>query len=540
MSGKSPTRGLKLQNGALGVIPPELENCCQQGRYTLHNEARWSLSAQVLSLFVPSVYLTATEAMNQHPCVLVLSILVLSRLAAAQSPDFLHPTQTGPFQVNGLSFVEFSITGPQSGFLDPLNLGSGPVTTLDQIVSEIKATGTNLVKINLTLGQMKSPTDNAYDPSVPFPLEGTASNVIAFGQKLVAQGIPCMMVGLAPLLEKRPNPSDPRAFMAQHIPRLVSTAQIAESAGCEYFILYSDDLEGLTVNSNLVDLWTQAANQVRAVFSGRLTSCSTWGGQAQGYWWGNRPPEIAAIQDVFGIEFGSDLTNQADPTVAELVATYQSDSQGVNTLQGVADTHALYGKPILITDIAFASFPNAAMSELSLFELQPGSVWPPVDYQAQVNLYQAFFQAMATLDPTWFWGGGFDSIDRLPYSWKDTHLPAYLGSPGESLRGKPALQTLTQGLSGEYASGDSGQRLVVQPVSAGHVLCAGSRERHRTLGNPVLFRERRSAMEPGALRPKTDRRICRNRRAVHRRMGTESGANSTNRDYGRSRRNVDL
>ena len=42
--------------------------------------------------------------------------------------------------------------------------------------------------------------------------------------------------------------------MAQHIPRLVSVAQIAESAGCEYFILYSDDLEQLTVDSNLVDL----------------------------------------------------------------------------------------------------------------------------------------------------------------------------------------------------------------------------------------------------------------------------------------------
>jgi hypothetical protein len=45
------------------------------------------------------------------------------------------------------------------------------------------------------------------------------------------------MVGLAPLLEKRAQPNDRRAFMAQRIPRLVSVAQIAESAGCEYFIL---------------------------------------------------------------------------------------------------------------------------------------------------------------------------------------------------------------------------------------------------------------------------------------------------------------
>ena len=215
---------------------------------------------------------------------LLLALLLSSSAAVSQSPDFLHPQQKGPFQINGLSYGEFAVTGPQSGFTDPVNLGSGyTVPTLDQIVSEIKATGTNLVKINLTLGQMKNPTDNAYDPSVPFPLEGTASKVIAFGQKLAAQGVPCIMVGIAPLLEKRAQPTDPRAFMTQHIPRLVSVAQIAEGAGCEYFILYSDDLEQLTVDPSLVDLWTQAANQVRAVFSGRVTSGSTWGGPAANY-----------------------------------------------------------------------------------------------------------------------------------------------------------------------------------------------------------------------------------------------------------------
>jgi uncharacterized protein (TIGR03437 family) len=380
--------------------------------------------------------------MNKRLWLLALN-LTLSHFAAAQSQDFLRPAQTGPFQINGLSYVELAVTGPQSGYVDPVNLGSSDsVPTLDQIVSEIKATGTNLVKINLTLGQMKSPTDNAYDPSVPFPLEGRPNDVIAFGRKLTAQGIPCIMVGLAPLLEKHVQPTDRRAFMAQHIPRLVSVAQIAESAGCEYFILYSDDLEHLTVDSSLVDLWTQAAAQVRTVFSGRLTSGSAWG-QNSRFWPLNRPPQIAALQDVFGIGFAPDLTNHADPTVAELVAAYRADADGADSLQGIVDVHAFYGKPIMITDSAFASYPNAATGQLALFELQPGN-FPPVDYQAQTNLYQTFLQVMPTLDRSWFLGVVFDSIDRLPYSWKDTHLPAFLGSPGESLRAKPALQTLTR------------------------------------------------------------------------------------------------
>ena len=108
-------------------------------------------------------------------------------------------------------------------------------------------------------------------------------------------------------------------------------------------------------------------------------------------------------------------------------------------LAGIADIHTLYGRPVLITDEAFASFPDANVGEVPL--LTAGTF--TVDLQAQVNLYQAFFQAVPTLDPNWMLGAVFDSFDRLPYAWKDANLPPYLGSPGESLRGKPALQTLT-------------------------------------------------------------------------------------------------
>ena len=41
----------------------------------------------------------------------------------------------------------------------------------------------------------------------------------------------------------RVDPVDRRTFMAQHIPRLVSLAQLAESMGCEYFGVFADDVE---------------------------------------------------------------------------------------------------------------------------------------------------------------------------------------------------------------------------------------------------------------------------------------------------------
>jgi len=207
-------------------------------------------------------------------CVLLLSLVVFSNEAQSQSSDFLHPQQKGPFQVNGLSYVEFQPTG----YTDPVQIGY-PVPTIDQIIAEIKATGTNLVKITLSAGQVKKYTDNAYDPAIPFPLDGKSSDILAFGRKLTSQGIPCLLqlfasveniVAGATLDTSRVNPTDPRAFIMQHIPRLVSLAQLAEGMVCEYYSIFGDEIEQLVANPNITDLWVQAITQVRQVFSGRI------------------------------------------------------------------------------------------------------------------------------------------------------------------------------------------------------------------------------------------------------------------------------
>jgi uncharacterized protein (TIGR03437 family) len=390
---------------------------------------------------------------NRHWYILLLSAVVFSAAAGLHGQDFLHGQQTGPFQINGLSYVELAVTGPQSGYVDPVNLGSGYVVpTLDEIVTEIKATGTNLLKINLTIGQVKNYTDNAYDPSLPFPLEGTSNNIIMFGQKLAAQGIPCLMsvgsgveniISGATVDTSKVNPTDPRAFMVQHIPRLVNSAQIAETMGCEYFAVFGDDIEQLVADPTLTDLWVQAITQVRGVFSGRLTSTSSWGEHGGGFTFDHQPAIISML-DVFGIGFFPAYTDHADPSVAELVASYTNDSQGHNSLVSVMDMHTLYQKPMAVADEAYGSFKGSnVQSDQVLFGEYPASQFT-VDYQEQVNLYQAFLQVMPTLDPNWMLGAIFDSFDRLPYTWKDAHLPPYFGSLGESIRGKPALQTLTQ------------------------------------------------------------------------------------------------
>lgn len=390
--------------------------------------------------------------MKQSLCLPILYLMVGSHLANAQNANFLNPVQTGPFQYNGVSLVELAVAGPQSGFTDPLNLGSGyPVVTIDEMIADIQATGANLVKFTFSSGQVKTYTDNAYDPSIPFPMEGTAADIVAFGQKLTAQGIGCYVepfAGVENIIAGAGNtstvqPTDPAAFLGQHIPRLVSLAQIAESMGCEYFGLFGDEIEQLAVLPELTDMWLQAITQIRAVFSGRVIPSVSWGEHGGGYTFDHQP-EIIAMLDVFGLEFGPAYTDQDDPTVAELVASYTDNSQGHNSLLAVADIHTLYQKAMFMTDQAWGSFRGSnVLSDDVLFGQYPASQFT-VDYQEQVNLYSAFYQVMPTLDPQWMLGATFDSVDRLPYAWKDMYLPPYLGTVGESLMGKPALQTMTQ------------------------------------------------------------------------------------------------
>ncbi len=389
--------------------------------------------------------------MNRTLCALLLSVVVFSDVAETQASDFLHPQQRGPFQVNGLQFVDYPTQGWQSGYQDPVNLGSGySVPTLDQIIPEIKATGANVVKITLSGGQVKNYTDNAYDPALPFPLDGTFSNILAFGRKLTSQGITCIVDSLFTVENvneaspkgnygSRIHPSDPRAFLVQHIPRLVTLAQFAEGMGCEYFSLFGDDTEPLVVDPSVTDLWVQAITQVRAVFSGRVISELGWGGLSL-----DHQPGIISMLDIVGIGLSQASTGHPDPTVAELVAAYQKNADGVDILKALTSLHTVYQKPILIGCDCFASFKDSNTINAGVLTDPISAGQFTVDYQEQVNEYQAAFQALPTLDPNWMLGSVFHEFDRFPYAWKDAVLPAYFGTLGISLRGKPALQTLTQ------------------------------------------------------------------------------------------------
>jgi uncharacterized protein (TIGR03437 family) len=384
--------------------------------------------------------------MNRLWFTLLLSVVVFSDVANSQAPDFLHPQQKGPFQVNGLQFVDYPTQGWQSGYRDPASVGGYSLPTLDQILTEIQATGANVVKITMSGGQVKNYTDNAYDPALPFPLDGQPSDILAFGRKLVSHGIPCWMDSLFTVENineaspttpnNRIQPSDPRAFMMQHIPRLVSLAQLAESMGCEYFSLFGDDTEPIAIDPRVTDLWVQAITRVRAVFSGRVIAESGWRFDNQ--------PQIISMLDIFVTPLLLSSIGHPDPTAAELVAAYRKNADGVDVLKAITSFHWLYQKPLLISCDCFASFKGSnTIGAGVLTDPVPAGQFT-VDYQEQVNEYQAAFQVLPTLDPNWMLGAAFFHLDRFPYAWKDANLPPYFGTLGISLRGKPALQTLTQ------------------------------------------------------------------------------------------------
>jgi hypothetical protein len=270
----------------------------------------------------------------------ILTLIGIST-AFGQTPDFLHPQQKGLFQANGIAYLELG------GYTDPVNIGY-PVPTIDQTIQELKATSTNVVKLTFNM-YVRNATDNSYDPTFPFPSNGKPENILAFGRKLTAQGIPGFMQPFSQIQNvvvgaggnDRVNPTDRRAFMVQHISRLVYLAQLAESMGCEYYDVFGDEIEHLVVDPNLADLWLQAIAQVRAVFSGRLTSTSSWGEKGGPYTFRHQA-QVIGMLDSFGIGFFPAFTDHADPSITELLAAFQRNSQGHNSLLTVTQMHSLY------------------------------------------------------------------------------------------------------------------------------------------------------------------------------------------------------
>jgi hypothetical protein len=203
---------------------------------------------------------------------------------------------------------------------------------------------------------------------------------------------------------------------------MVHYAELAEQNGVD-LLSVGTELSSIT-GSAYTTYWNSLIDEVREVYSGKLTYAANWGEEKQVGFWGKL--------DYVGVDFYAPLTEHADPTRAELLAALNTAPahdftadlyDGKAPLRFYADLAAQLEKPLLFTEVGWNSV-NGGNMQWSNTVQNPG-----LDPQEQADLYAAFLEALGKaenqfVDGVFFWAWGPQVDPNNPYSMSIEHNPA--------------------------------------------------------------------------------------------------------------------
>lgn len=229
------------------------------------------------------------------------------------------------------------------------------------------------------------------------------------------------------------RPGDVDAFFASYKAETLDLARIAEQTGVETLSI-GNELSKLSGDQYRA-YWADLVQSVRDVYHGQLTyAAGTDEAIHVGFW---------DLVDEIGVNAYPPLTTKTDPTVAEMVAAWNSVSANdywaaaMDHKSPVEFMHSLaveHGKPLLFTETGYRSVDGA--------NIAPGG-WTgssTQDVQEQRDAFEAFFQVWGSHGGSWFKGA---------HIWEWDPDNAY--SPtGYSPMDKPAEQLITDWFGGQH------------------------------------------------------------------------------------------
>ena len=375
--------------------------------------------------------------------------------------------QTPPFAIRSIAFPLIG-----SNYLDD-NPGWPTVATA---IQEMKALGANDVKITISAGVYSSPLANL--PSTTVTHNPSDAQLLALFQQIKAAG---MQITLLPFvaIEFDPNgnlldtvhaqPADFNVWMAAHTAIMVRTAQLAQQAGVDRIGILSDAVQQLAYPSANTTSWLSMISQVRAVYSGHLTSLvygdgTVFSGGADHI--GLFPRALIDALDSIGIGWFPVLTTNTRPSLAQLVGAWRNTVGGFDTIAYLRNLNTKYNKPVWISDLAFHSFVGATVSSGDIYNVNIPLV---ADQQLQADQYDSLFTVLSLNTGPWFLGVSCDSWNRFPSETPGIHR--FLNSAyGENLRGKLAATTLQQWFSGQRGWGGMQSSATAEGVNTNLVL----------------------------------------------------------------------
>jgi hypothetical protein len=367
-----------------------------------------------------------------------IALLLLAGLAALACAPAAAATTTPKdgFTYNGVDYVSWWYNEYQES------------QGVDAAVA-IQATGANYATVLVTqyVTTYTSTTIAANSTQTP-----TDAAVVAAITDLQAQGI--------------------KVFLKPHVDSLDGTwrGSLAPTSAADWFASYKtfilhyakiasdNNAEGLIVGTELATLsgsayesyWDDIISTIRTDYPS-LTL--TYGANAT-----SDGDEFTTVSfwdklDLIGVDGYFPLTDQADPTVAQLVSAWTDNKDGFNPVQALKTLHTTYSKPVIFTELGYES--TAGTNE----EPWDSSLSDGYDPTEQQNCYEAFFEVFSQQSSWmygvfwWDWTVSAPVTDDTGYSPEnkpagDTTLVNWYG-PAESFTLAPASSTLavTQGSS---------------------------------------------------------------------------------------------
>ena len=216
------------------------------------------------------------------------------------------------------------------------------------------------------------------------------------------------------------NPPDIDAWFASYTPFIVKYAQMATDQGVEMLCI-GTELKTMSVGANQAR-WYAVIDAIRAVYKGPLTYAANATSAGD---------EFTSVSfwdrlDLIGLDGYFALTNQADPTLAQLVAAWRKNSSRLDLVSTVKNFADARQKPVIFTEIGYKSSAGANTEPWNYSHV---GAYDPTE---QRNCIDAAFTVWSQYSS---WMKGF--------FWWDWPVPAPSATDQDyNPRGKPAADVL--------------------------------------------------------------------------------------------------
>jgi hypothetical protein len=237
----------------------------------------------------------------------------------------------------------------------------------------------------------------------------------------------------------RIHPTNAGIFFQNYKQIMLGYAALAKDKGVDTLYL-SNEMKSMVVDPRYTGYWTDIIQSIRKVFPGKISLNSTIddGNGLSGSEVMNIP--FADRLDFIGVSLYIPLTNKGDPTVEDLVKAWYRNRDGVDIIESLKNINKRYGKPVMISEIAYRSIRGANTRPS---DMNGKGV---VDFQEQANLFEALMRVLTKERGDWLMGvsiwAWFTDLDP------SAELPAkgytiLFGEQGSTIQNKPAEKLLT-------------------------------------------------------------------------------------------------